>query len=56
MFNDDTAEKMPIAMLILSAINTEGGIESLHSKKKYFRAPFLVLQVVTNRGLVPVPG
>ena len=25
-------------------------------KKKYFRAPFLVLQVVTNRGLYSVPG
>ena len=25
-------------------------------KKKYFRAPFLVLQLVTNRGLVPVSG
>ena len=25
-------------------------------QKKYFRAPFLVLQLVTNRGLVPVPG
>ena len=23
--------------------------------KKYFQAPFLVLQLVTNRGLVPVP-
>ena len=29
----------------------------MHSKKKkYFRAPFLVLQVVTNRGLYSVPG
>ena len=29
----------------------------LHSKKKqYFRAPFLVLQVVTNRGLYSVTG
>ena len=29
----------------------------VHSKKKkYFRAPFLVLQVVTNRGLNWVPG
>ena len=29
----------------------------IHSKKKkYFRAPFLVLQVVTNRGLYSVPG
>ena len=28
----------------------------LHSEKeKYFRAPFLVLQVVTNRGLYSVP-
>ena len=25
-------------------------------KKKYFRAPFLVLQVVTNRGVYSVPG
>ena len=24
--------------------------------KKYFRAPILVLQLVTNSGLVPVPG
>ena len=31
--------------------------ENPHSKKKkYFRAPFLVLQVVTNRGLYSVPG
>ena len=25
-------------------------------KKKYFRVPFLVLQLVTNKGLVPVLG
>ena len=25
-------------------------------EKKYFRAPFLVLHVVTNRGLYSVPG
>ena len=25
-------------------------------RKKYFREPFLVLQVVTNRGLYSVPG
>ena len=31
--------------------------ELIHSKKKkYFQAPFLVLQLVTNRGLVSVPG
>ena len=29
--------------------------EQIHSKEKYFRAPFLVLQVVTNRGLYSVP-
>ena len=30
---------------------------ALYSKKtRYFRAPFLVLQVVTNRGLYSVPG
>ena len=29
----------------------------LHSmKKEYFQAPFLVLQIVTNRGLYSVPG
>ena len=32
-------------------------LQWLHSKNtKYFQAPFLVLQLVTNRGLVSVPG
>ena len=32
-------------------------LAALHSKNnKYFRAPFLVLQLVSNGGLVSVPG
>ena len=32
-------------------------MDKIHSKnKKYFQAPFLVLQIVINRGLVSVPG
>ena len=29
---------------------------ALSKKKTYFQAPFLVLQLVTYKGLVPVPG
>ena len=32
------------------------GLLCINSKKKYFQAPFLVLQLVTNRGLYLVPG
>ena len=39
----------------LESNNKRLNIELLSKKKMYFQAPFLVLQLVTNRGLVTVP-
>ena len=45
-------------VVMLAVVDSVGpGNAAVHSKnKKYFQAPFLVLQLVTNRGHVSVPG